>query len=346
MENYCDNGFLLDELLDLRSDLWETSLPMQMNEYLYNNNGWNYECFGENPVAINPFPCTTPTTTITTTSSFEECSHLPIANSLITEFYSTTQLVDELSPPGLTDSSNNWLDSTPTFTSQLQDFSSILEDYEVLGNNFAHCKLERTQSSESIAIAPTIFNIGLCPEKKVKTKKANGEPSKNLMAERRRRKRLNGRLSMLRSIVPKISKMDRTSIVGDTIDYTKELLEKINNLQEEMELGPTQLNMMSIFKNEKPIEMFVRNSPKFNVEKRNMDTRVEISCAGKSSLLLSTLTTLDALGLEPQQCVISCFNDFAMQASCSEEMGQRGITNAEEIKKALVRNTGYAGKCL
>lgn len=49
-----------------------------------------------------------------------------------------------------------------------------------------------------------------------------------------------------------------------------------------------------------------------------MDTRIEICCAGKPGLLLSTVTTLEALGLEIQQCVISCFNDFAMQASCSE----------------------------
>ncbi|RHN46909.1 putative transcription factor bHLH family [Medicago truncatula] len=39
--------------------------------------------------------------------------------------------------------------------------------------------------------------MGLCDEKKAKSKRV----------ERRRRKRLNDRLSMLRSIVPKISKV-------------------------------------------------------------------------------------------------------------------------------------------
>lgn len=42
-----------------------------------------------------------------------------------------------------------------------------------------------------------------------KKKRAEGMPSTNLMAERRRRKRLNDRLSMLRSVVPKISKVNK-----------------------------------------------------------------------------------------------------------------------------------------
>lgn len=57
--------------------------------------------------------------------------------------------------------------------------------------------------------------------------------------------------------------MDRTSILGDTIDYMKELLERINNLQKEIdEQGSNQLNVMGLFKDIKPNEMLVRNSPK------------------------------------------------------------------------------------
>lgn len=56
----------------------------------------------------------------------------------------------------------------------------------------------------------------------------------------------------------------------------------------------------------------------FDVERRDMDTRIHICCAAKPGLLVSTVNTLEALGLEIQQCVISSFNDFSLQVSCSE----------------------------
>lgn len=56
--------------------------------------------------------------------------------------------------------------------------------------------------------------------------------------------------------------MDRTSILGDTIDYLKELLERINKLQEEeTELGANQL-LIGKFTELKSNEASVRNSPK------------------------------------------------------------------------------------
>ncbi|KAK2981713.1 hypothetical protein RJ640_005965 [Escallonia rubra] len=321
---------LLEELLALRSDTWEILFPPGTSEFYTNE--WNFD---ETFVSVPP-----------NSSSFQELSSSQFdqsQNCSFGEFY--YPLADEL-----TDSSNYKHDTPPFPPAAQEEYSNFpIMDEEVQHSlevqAEAPCKMEPIHLSAEVPI----FNMGLCAGRKSsnKVKKMDGQPSKNLMAERRRRKRLNDRLSMLRSVVPKISKMDRTSILGDTIDYMKELLERINNLQEEIEVGSSQhQNLMSIFKDVKPNEVLVRNSPKFDVERRNTDTRIEICCAGKSGLLLSTVNTLEALGVEIQHCVISCFNDFSMQASCSEELEQRSILSSEDIKQALFRNAGYGGRCL
>lgn len=334
----------LEELLTFRSEPWESCtnfIPTGANDF-YINGYSSVTSFAENL----PFP------NIPQNTCFDELSTVPFneyqqtlnSSTILSEFCGPfgDELQQAISAPEHTDSSNNILDTPPFFPCQ-EEYSlmSIMDELKVKTAGDS-CKMEPFQAAE----VPS-FNVG----SSTKTKKVDGQPSKNLMAERRRRKRLNDRLSMLRSVVPKISKMDRTSILGDTIDYMNELLERIRKLQEENEIGSIndhhhQLNLTSIFNDVKPNEVLVRNSPKFSVERRNTETQIEMCCANKPGLLLSTVTTLEELGLEIQQCVISCFSDFGMRATCLEEVEKGRNMSPEDIKQALFTNAGYGGRCL
>ena len=68
--------------------------------------------------------------------------------------------------------------------------------------------------------------------------------------------------------------MDRTSILGDAIDYMKELLERINKLKaENMEEGTDQIDLMGS-KELKPNEVLVRNSPKVKMSALHYPLRI------------------------------------------------------------------------
>ncbi|RAL48440.1 hypothetical protein DM860_005864 [Cuscuta australis] len=159
----------------------------------------------------------------------------------------------------------------------------------------------------------------------------NGK-SKNLVAERKRRKKLNERLYALRALVPNISKLDRASILGDAIEYVMELQKEATDLQNELELnsedddeaeagggGGRKRNHLSRTEDKnriprvpksEPEKYLVAESEKTDDKIQQMEPQVEVAqldgseflvkvfCEHKSGGFVRLMEALTSLGLE------------------------------------------------
>ncbi|KAH0899432.1 hypothetical protein HID58_049000, partial [Brassica napus] len=114
----------------------------------------------------------------------------------------------------------------------------------------------------------------------------------------------------------------KSSILGDAIDYLKELLQRISDLHNELESTPTPPGSLpptpSSFHLLTPTTQALSFPVKEELLREGRKVNIHMFCGRIPGLLLATMKALDNLGLDVQQAVISCFNGFALDVFRSE----------------------------
>ncbi|CAA7033303.1 unnamed protein product [Microthlaspi erraticum] len=156
-----------------------------------------------------------------------------------------------------------------------------------------------------------------------KDKRLPREELNHVVAERRRREKLNKKFITLRSMVPFVTKMDKVSILGDTIEYVHHLRNRIHELESNHHHEQQHSKRMRKGKRSEEVEVSIIES----------DALLEMRCEYRDGLLLDILQVLKELGMETTS-VHTSVNDSDFDGEIRAKVRGKKPTIAE-VKRAI-----------
>ncbi|KAK4492535.1 hypothetical protein RD792_003347 [Penstemon davidsonii] len=178
----------------------------------------------------------------------------------------------------------------------------------------------------------------------------------HVLAERRRREKLNEHFIILRSLVPFVTKMDKASILGDTIEYVKQLRKKIQEL--ESQERPGEASNVNSFKDKSIGPSLSREKRKLRIVEGGgrvapravaedvvqvevsiieTDALVEIQCMHKEGLLMDVMQLLRKVKIEVttvQSSITDGLFTAELRAKVKENVNGRKAS-IMEVKRAI-----------
>ncbi|GMI93352.1 DYSFUNCTIONAL TAPETUM 1 [Hibiscus trionum] len=176
--------------------------------------------------------------------------------------------------------------------------------------------------------------------------------SKNLHAERKRRKKLSDRLLTLRSLVPIITNMNKATIIDDAITYIQELQKTSEDLSEELlemeassEEGGKQLEMEA-----DAAEDMNKCGIKEEVKVASIDGNkllIKIIIEKKRGCFTKLIEAMNFLGFELSETNVTTFKGAMLLSSCvhGQFVDTLMVEQTEELLLEMIRSMKGSSKC-
>ncbi|XP_076904637.1 transcription factor bHLH30-like [Bidens hawaiensis] len=155
-------------------------------------------------------------------------------------------------------------------------------------------------------------------------------------AERRRRERINGHLSVLRSLVPGTTKMDKASLLAEVISNLKQLRKTATKGTKGM-LIPMDID-----------EVKVEQLDDNNLDESSYSIRASLCCEYKHEVLCDLIDTLDGLNLKTIRTEMATFGTRMMNlfviTGCKDNVNIKDIVSSLHQALKSVLDKFYASQ--
>ncbi|CAB78105.1 putative protein [Arabidopsis thaliana] len=188
-------------------------------------------------------------------------------------------------------------------------------------NGKEHQQVKTAPSSQWV-LKQMIFRVPFLHDN-TKDKRLPREDLSHVVAERRRREKLNEKFITLRSMVPFVTKMDKVSILGDTIAYVNHLRKRVHELENTHHEQQHKRTRTCKRKTSEEVEVSIIEN----------DVLLEMRCEYRDGLLLDILQVLHELGIETT-AVHTSVNDHDFEAEIRAKVRGKKASIAE-VKRAI-----------
>ncbi|KAK4262456.1 hypothetical protein QN277_028013 [Acacia crassicarpa] len=168
----------------------------------------------------------------------------------------------------------------------------------------------------------------------------------HVMAERKRREKLSQRFIALSAILPGLKKMDKASVLGDAINYVKQLQERVTTLEEQVNKKAVETAVFvkrSVLyaeddgssSDENPNSRSDQPLPEIEARVSGKDVLIRIHCNKQNGCCATILSQLQHLNLTVQSSSFLPFGNTTVDITIVAKMNNEECVTAKDIVRSL-----------